>query len=91
VCLTTKLKSAFGRSKIKQILGNRFHAMESLVDELYILIQQNHMFQLEIKEIGENFNLLDNSSINTQISKGLGHLKNEGWLSEKEYESLVPK
>jgi hypothetical protein len=90
VCLTTKLRS-FGRSKIKQVLSNRFHTMASLVDELYILIQQNHMFQVEIKEIGEKFNLLDKSSINTQISKGLALLKNEGWLSEKEYEILIPK
>jgi hypothetical protein len=91
VCLSTKLKSAFGRSKIKQIFSNRFHTMTSLVDELYTLIQQNHMFQAEIKEIGEKFNLLNSSSINIQISKGLAHLKNEGWLSEKEYEILIPK
>jgi hypothetical protein len=91
VCLTTKLKSAFGRSKIKQVLSNRFHAMVSLVDELYTLIQQNHMFQMEIKEIGEKFNILDVSSFKTHISRGAAHLKNEGWLSEKEYELLIPK
>ena len=33
--------------------------MASLVDELYVLIEQNHIFQAEIKEIGEKFNLLN--------------------------------
>ena len=90
ICLTTKLKSAFSRSRIKQILSNRFHSMMSLVDELYILIQENQMFQAEIKQLGEEFNILKNNSIKTQIKKGLEYLKTEGWLSEKEYKNLIP-
>lgn len=91
ICLTTKLKSAFSRSRIKQILSNRFHSIMSLVDELHILIQQNQMFHAEIKELGEEFNTLKNSSTDTHIKKGLKYLKTEGWLSEKEYENLIPK
>ena len=65
--------------------------MASLVDELYVLIEQNHIFQAEIKEIGEKFNLLNNKSSSIQISKGLADLKKEGWFSEKEYEKLISK
>jgi hypothetical protein len=90
VCFTTKLKS-LGRSKIKQLLSNRFYAITSLMDELHILIEQNQMFQTEIQEIGEEFNILKNSSSNNQITKGLTDLKNESWCSEKEYEKLIPK
>jgi len=90
VCFTTKLKS-LGRSKIKQCLSNRFHTMASLVDELYVLIEQNHIFQAEIKEIGEKFNLLNNKSSSIQILKGLVDLKKEGWFSEKEYKKLISK
>ena len=91
VCLTTKLKSAFGKSKIKQVFSNRFQAITALIDEMNILIQQNPMFQTELKEIGTDFNLLKYKLIQDQIVNGLAHLKNEGWLSEKEYEILIPK
>ena len=91
VCLTTKLKSALGKSKIKQVFSNRFQAITALMDEMNILIQQNPMFQTELKEIGADFNLLGYKSIQDQIVNGLENLKNEGWLSEKEYEILSSK
>ena len=91
VCLTTKLKSALGKSKIKQVLKNRFQAITVLVDEMQILLEQNPMFQTELKEIGTDYNLLGYKLIEDQISNGLKHLKDEGWLSEKEYEILISK
>ena len=91
VSLATKLKSALGKSKIKQVLSNRFQAITALMDEMTILIQQNPMFQTELKEIGANFNLLGYKLIQDQIARGLEKLKNEGWISEKEYEILIPK
>ena len=91
VCLTTKLKSALGKSKVKQVFSNRFQAITALMDEMNILIQQNPMFQTELKEIGADFNLLGYKLIQDQIVNGLENLKNEGWLSEKEYEILSSK
>ncbi len=90
VCLTTKLKS-LGRSKIKQLFSDRFYNITSLVDELIALIEQNHMFQTEIYEIGKEHNVLTKNLNNIQIKKGLTDLKNEGWISEKEYENIIPK
>jgi len=90
VCLSIKLKS-FGRSQLKQLLSNRFYAMSSLMDELYDLIEKNHMFKMEIDEIGEKFNLLKNDSSNNRIKKGLSDLKKEGWISQKEYQNIIPK
>ena len=91
VCLTTKLKSALGKSKIKQVLSNRFQTIAALVDEMQVLLQQNPMFQTELKEIGTDFNLLGYKLIEDQISNGLKYLKDENWLSEKEYEILISK
>ena len=88
VCLSTKLKS-FGRSKIKQLLSNHFYSITSLMDELYDLIEENHMFKIEIHEIGEESNLLKTDSNTAWIKKGLLDLKKEGWFSEKEYQSLL--
>lgn len=90
VGFTTKLKS-LGRSKIKRLFSDRFYSITSLVDELIALIEQNHMFQTEIDEIGEEFNILKKNSVNMKIKKGLSDLKNEGWISEKEYEYIIPK
>ena len=90
VCLSIKLKS-FGRSQLKQLLSNRFYAITSLMDELYDLIEKNHMFKMEIDEIGEKFNLLKNDSSNNRIKKGLSDLKKEGWISQKEYQNIIPK
>jgi hypothetical protein len=90
VCLTTKLKS-LGRSKIKQLFSDRFYNITSLVDELIVLIEQNHMFQTEIYEIGKEHNVLTKNLNNIQLKKGLTDLKNEGWISEKEYENIIPK
>ena len=61
------------------------------MDELYYLIEKNHMFKMEIDEIGEKFNLLKNDSSNNRIKKGLSDLKKEGWISQKEYQNIIPK
>lgn len=90
VCLTTKLKS-LGRSKIKQVFSDRYYAISSLISELEILIEQNHLFRTEMNEIGEENNILKDRSGTEKIKKGLKDLKNEGWFSEKEYEKLILK
>ena len=90
VCLTTKLKS-LGRSKIKQVFGDRYYTISSLISELEILIEQNHLFRTEMNEIGEENNILKDRSGTEKIKKGLKDLKNEGWFSEKEYEKLILK
>ncbi len=86
--LSTKLKSALGKSKIKQLLVPRFELINSLVDTLQVLAHQNAVFETEMKEMGEKTNILCRSSTRESIRKGLGYIRKEGWISEKEHQDL---
>jgi len=89
--LSTKLKGALGMARIKQLLVPRFKTIAALTDAMQQLIQQNAMFETEIKEVGEKTNRLHVSSVREEIKKGLVYLKNEGWLSDKDYEAINQK
>ncbi len=89
--LSTKLKSALGRAKIKQLLTRRFEVITSLMDEIQVLAQQNAVFETEMREMAQRTNILNMDSMREVIQKGLEYIKNEGWLSEKEYEALSQK
>jgi hypothetical protein len=91
VSLSTKLKGALGRAKIKQLLVPRFDAISSFRDTLQVLVQQNTVFETEMREMGEKANILSVASMPERIRKGLEHLKGEGWISEKEYQILVER
>jgi hypothetical protein len=89
--LSTKLKGALGRAKIKQLLVRRFEVITSLMDTIQVLNQQNAVFGTELKEIGEKMNMLNMSLMRARIKKGLEAITKEGWLSEKEHQALSQK
>jgi hypothetical protein len=89
--LTTKLKGVLGRARIKELLDPRFKTITSLMDTIQVLTQQNALFETEINELGAKNNILSQSTATDEITKGLAHLKNEGWLSEKEYDAVSQK
>ncbi len=89
--ISTKLKSALGKAKIKQLLVRRFDAITSLMDTIEVLAQQNAVFETEMREMSQNANILNMSSMRESIQKGLEYITNEGWLSEKEYQALSQK
>jgi hypothetical protein len=66
----------------------RFKIITSLMETIQLLIQQSAVFETEIKELGARANLLTPSAAGAEIAKGLAYLKNEGWLSEKEYDAI---
>ena len=86
--LSTKLKGALGRTKIKGLLVPRFKALTSLKDTIQVLTQQSAEFETEVKELGEKDNILAMGSMREEISKGLAYLRNEGWFSDKEYNAI---
>ena len=86
--LSTKLKSALGKAKIKQLLVSRFELIASLMDTLQVLVQQNAVFETEMREMGVKMNILNKGSIRENVRKGLASIQQEGWLSEKEYQAL---
>jgi hypothetical protein len=83
-----KLKGALGRAKIKQLLTPRFKAITSLLEKLPAFIEKDAAFAREIHEAGERANMLGESSKRKSIGDGLKKLKDEGWLSDKEFEAL---
>jgi len=91
VGLSTKLKSALGKAKIKQLLVPRFEVITSLMDTIQVLAQQNAVFETEMREMGERANLLSTVSKRESIRKGLEYIRKEGWISEKEHLSLNQK
>jgi hypothetical protein len=86
--LSTKLKSALGRAKIKQLLVPRFEVITSLMDTILVLAQQNAVFETEMKEEGQRTNILNKDSMRENVREGLEYIRNEGWISEKEHQSL---
>jgi len=86
--LSTKLKSALGKAKIKQLLVPRFELINSLMDSLQVLAQQNAVFETEMREMGEKTNILNKSSTRDSINNGLGYIRQEGWISEREQTEL---
>ena len=89
--LSTKLKSALGKARIKQLLTRRFDAITSLMDTIEVLAQQNAVFETEMREMSQSTNILNMSSMRESIKKGLEYIQKEGWLSEKEYQDLSQK
>jgi hypothetical protein len=89
--LSTKLKSALGKAKIKQLLVPRFEVITSLTDTILVLAQQNAVFETEMREQGERTNMLQIASMQESVKKGLEYIRNEGWISEKEHQVLSQK
>jgi hypothetical protein len=89
--LSTRLKSALGRAKIKQLLVRRFEVITSLMDTIQVMAQQNAVFGTELKELGEKANMLNMDSMRASIKRGLEAIRNEGWISEKEHQALSQK
>jgi hypothetical protein len=87
--ISTRLKGALGRAKIKAFLVPRFKAITSLTDTIQSENERNSMFKTELKEIGAEKNILATSSALEEIEKGLLSLRDQGWLSDKDYGSIV--
>ncbi|MEM2994405.1 MAG: hypothetical protein QXI91_00090 [Candidatus Bathyarchaeia archaeon] len=85
ISFSTKLKGALGKAKVKRLLVSRFSAITSFLNKLSAFIEQNAVFEREIVEAGSKASMLKTSVVREKIGDGLKKLKEEGWLSEKEY------
>lgn len=86
---TTKIKGALGKAKVKHLLVPRFKNITSLLNKLPAVIERNVAFGREVYEVGDKADVLKASSMREQIKSGLEKLKEEGWLSQKEYEAFA--
>ena len=86
---TTKLKGVLGRAKVKHLLVLRFKTITAFLNKFATLIEHDAVFQREINEASDKADMLKTNEIRKQIVNGLRRLKDEGWLSEKEYETFA--
>jgi hypothetical protein len=86
--IKTKLKGVFGAGKMKSFLQSRSQAITTLLDRLVDLTQANPVFETEITEAGTKANILRTTELQAAIKKGLTELRDEGWISENEYQDL---
>jgi hypothetical protein len=86
--LTAKLKGAIGRPKIKEFFIPWFKEITALIDKAQVLAKQDSLLDNEIRNLGEQNNLLNTKSARDNITKGLVYLKHEGWISDREYQVL---
>ena len=89
ISLLAKLKGALGRAKVKQLLVPRFRAITVFLNKFPALIERDAVFEREISETSDKADMLKINSMREQIGNGLKRLKEEGWLSEKEYEAFA--
>jgi predicted nucleic acid-binding Zn-ribbon protein/outer membrane murein-binding lipoprotein Lpp len=80
----TRLKGIFGAAKIKSLLQQRSKSITNLLNQVTTLTSQNPVFEKEIDDAGIRANILRTKESCLRIEKGLGELRNEGWLSENE-------
>jgi hypothetical protein len=85
----TKLKGALGKARVKQLLVPRFKAITTFLNRFPALIERDAALEREINETGDKVDMLKTNAIREQIGNGLKSLKEEGWLSEKEYEAFA--
>jgi len=86
--IKTKLKGVFGSGKMKSFLQSRSQAIATLLDRLVDLTQENPVFEKEITEAGIKANILRTTELQVGVKKGLTELRDEGWISENEFQIL---
>lgn len=87
--ISTKLKGALGKARVKSLLLPRFKNITSLAENIQELIRENTAFELELKELGDQNNILATSATWEDIEQGLLSLKEQGWLSDKDYGAIM--
>lgn len=86
--IKTKLKGVFGAGKMKSFLQSRSEPIQVLVDRLVDLTQENPVFQKEITEAEKKANILQTTELKEKVKKGLSELRDDKWISDKEYQEL---
>jgi len=86
--ILTRFKHVFGVSKIKSLLQPRSKAITSLLNQLLTVIEHSPVFEKEIGDAGAKANIFRTKESRRRMQKGLEGLKNEGWISESEFQTF---
>jgi len=88
ISLSMKFKAALGKSKIKRLLEPRFKTLVSFLNGFPQLMEQNAVFNRDMNEACVEVDALGTKELRDSIKTGLDTLREEGWFSEKEFESF---
>jgi len=88
VGLTAKIKSALGKTKIKQAFTSRFESLNQRLYSLPLLLDQNAVLAREVNEAGLGADIVQLGSLES-IRNGLNKLNQDDRLSDKELEMFT--
>jgi len=86
--ILTRFKRVFGVAKIKSLLQPRSKTITSLINQLLTVIEHNPVFEKEINDAGVKTDILRTKESHIRIRLGLEGLRNEGWISEAEFQTF---
>jgi hypothetical protein len=88
VGLFVKFKGALGKAKVKHLLQPRSKKISSLLNMFPSLMEEDPLFHREMSEACGQVDLLRTKESRELVESGLEKLKEEGWISEDEYEAF---
>ena len=89
VGISAKLKGALGAAKIRSCFSPRLKEMALLSETVEKQSEEDSVFETELKQLGEENNILKVSFLGEAIEKGLLSLREKGWLSDKEFGAIA--
>lgn len=87
ICIGVRLKS-LGRKKLSQLFQPRSQKALAILNRFIVLLNENVAFRHEITEACSKASLLKSSEDRALIQNGLNGLKEDGWISNDEFESF---
>ncbi len=84
----TKIKGVFKASKIEVILEDRSDSVTKFLNLFLRLLSQSPIFEEKLVKAAAKTNILGTKEGRERTAEGLEGLRDEGWLSESEFNSL---
>lgn len=88
VKFSTKLLGALGMARVKQLFTPRSDTIVTLLNKVPLMLEENAALGRQVGEDAVKSNIVGTEETMKSVKAGLMKLKEEGWLSEKEYESF---
>jgi hypothetical protein len=85
---SAKFRGALGISKIRLLFIPRFRTISDLIEKAQVISEKDSLLSSQIFSLGEKNNFLKTALARENITNGLSYLRDEGWLSDKERQSL---
>lgn len=78
------------QSRIKLLLRSKSTSLEKMLGTVLLAkIRSDNSLEKTVYELGVSNNLLHGQNLKQILTKGIGELKNEGWISREEQEALL--